>query len=92
MWGLGLPRDSNPTAHRFELVSLALLADSTPKSVLSAFGRLIWVAWPGVSRAHLVDCVRRLDMRASLQVQPGFVTAIYRKRIYGLSGIQGEAN
>ncbi|MEX3930026.1 hypothetical protein AB4Y36_39555 [Paraburkholderia sp. BR10936] len=79
-------------AHRLELVSLALLADSPPESVLSAVGRLISVAWPGVSRAQLVDRVRRLDMRASLQVQPGFVKATYRKRIYGLSGIQREAN
>ncbi|WP_028209024.1 hypothetical protein [Paraburkholderia nodosa] len=59
-------------AHRFELVSLALPTDCPPESVPSAISRLISVAWPGMSRAQLVDRARRQDMHASLRVQPGF--------------------
>jgi hypothetical protein len=58
-------------AYRFELVSLALPADCPPELVPPAVGRLISLAWPGMSRAQLVDRTRRLDMRASLRVQPG---------------------
>ncbi|MBB2927822.1 hypothetical protein [Paraburkholderia silvatlantica] len=57
--------------YRFELVSLALPADCPPESVPPAVGRLILLAWPGMSRAQLLDRARRLDMRASLRVQPG---------------------
>ena len=57
--------------HRFELVALALPADCPPESVPSVVGRLISVAWPGMSRAQLVDRARRFGMRASLQLQPG---------------------
>lgn len=32
---------------------------------------MIAAAWNGMSRAQLVDRARRLDMRASLRVQPG---------------------
>ena len=56
---------------RFELVSLALPAGCPPESVPPGVGRLISAAWPGMSRAQLVDRARRLDMRASLRVQPG---------------------
>ena len=65
------PRTSNPMAHRFELVSLALPADCPPESVPSAVGQLISVAWLGMSRAQFVDRARRLDMRASIRMQPG---------------------
>jgi hypothetical protein len=58
-------------AHSFELVSLALPADCPPESVPSAVGRLISAAWPGMSRAQLVERARRLNMRGSLRVQPG---------------------
>ena len=58
-------------AYRFELVSLALPADCPPELVPPAVGRLLSVAWPGMSRAQLVDRARRLDMRASLSVQSG---------------------
>lgn len=58
-------------AYRFELVSLALPADCPPESVPPAIGRLISAAWPGMSRAQLIDRARRLDMRASLRMQPG---------------------
>ncbi|MCP3713466.1 hypothetical protein M3I54_42655 [Paraburkholderia sp. CNPSo 3274] len=58
-------------AHRFEIVSLALPADCLQESVPSAVGRLISLAWPGMSRAQLVDRARRLGMRASLRVQHG---------------------
>jgi hypothetical protein len=58
-------------AFRLELVSLALPADCPPESIPSVVGRLIALAWPGMSRAQLVDRARRLDMRASLRVQPG---------------------
>jgi hypothetical protein len=58
-------------AYRFEIVTLALPADCPPESVPSVVSRLIAAAWPGMSRAQLVDRARRLDMRASLRVQPG---------------------
>jgi hypothetical protein len=58
-------------AYRFELVSLALPVDCPPESIPPAVGRLIAAAWNGMSRAQLVDRARRLDMRASLRVQPG---------------------
>jgi hypothetical protein len=48
-----------------------LPADCPPESVPSAVGRLITAAWVGMSRAQLVDRARRLDMHASLRVQPG---------------------
>ncbi|MEM5314206.1 hypothetical protein [Paraburkholderia sp. JHI869] len=57
-------------AFRFELVSLALPVDCPPESVPPAVGRLIAAAWPGMSRAQLIDRARRLDLRASLHVQP----------------------
>ena len=65
------PRAFNPMTNRFELVSLALPVDCPPESVPSAVGQLISAAWPGMSRAQLVDRARRLDMHASLRVQPG---------------------
>ncbi|MFT0172077.1 hypothetical protein ACLKMY_24220 [Paraburkholderia mimosarum] len=65
------PGAFNPMPNRFELVALALPADCPPESVPAAVGRLISAAWPGMSRAQLVDRARRLDMRASLRVQPG---------------------
>jgi hypothetical protein len=58
-------------AQRFELVSLALPADCSPESIPLVVSRLIAAAWPGMSRTQLVDRARRLDMRASLQMQPG---------------------
>ena len=58
-------------AYRFALVSLALPVDCPPESIPPAVGRLIAAAWNGMSRAQLVDRARRLDMRASLRVQPG---------------------
>jgi hypothetical protein len=58
-------------AQRFEVVSLALPADFPPESVPSVVSRLIAAAWPGMSRAQLVDRARRLDMCASLRAQPG---------------------
>lgn len=57
--------------YRFELVSLALPADCSPESIPSAVGQLVSAAWPGMSRAQLVDRARRLDMHPSLRVQPG---------------------
>ncbi|WP_238328172.1 hypothetical protein [Paraburkholderia mimosarum] len=66
------PRAFDPMPQRFELVALALPADCPPESVPPAVGRLISAAWPGMSRAQLADRARRLDMRASLRVQPGF--------------------
>lgn len=57
--------------YRFELVSLALPAGYPPESVPSVVGRLISLAWPGMSRAQLMDRARQLDMRASLRVQRG---------------------
>ena len=63
-------RAFNTMAH-FELVSLALPAYCPPESVPSAVCRLISAAWSGMSRAQLADRARRLDMRASLRVQPG---------------------
>jgi len=65
------PRAFDPMPNRFELVALALPADCPPESVPAAVGRLISAAWPGMSRAQLMDRARRLDMRASLRVQPG---------------------
>jgi hypothetical protein len=58
-------------AYRCEIVSLALPANCPPESVPSVVGRQIAAAWPGMSRAQLVDRARRLEMRASLRVQPG---------------------
>ena len=57
--------------HRFEIICLALPADCAPESVPPAVGQLISAAWPGMSRAQLVERARRLDMRASLRVQSG---------------------
>jgi len=65
------PPAFDPMPQRFELVALALPAGCPPESVPPAVGRLISAAWPGMSRAQLVDRARRLDMRASLRVQPG---------------------
>ncbi|WP_434667226.1 hypothetical protein P5W99_38540 [Paraburkholderia sp. A3BS-1L] len=64
-------RAVNPMAYRFALVSLALPVDCPPELVPSTVSRLIAAAWNGMSRAQLVDRARRLDMRASLRVQPG---------------------
>jgi hypothetical protein len=61
-------------AYRFALVSLALPVDCPPESIPPAVGRLISLAWPGMSRAQLVDRTRRLDMRASLRMQPDIGT------------------
>lgn len=58
-------------ADRFELVAIALPIGCAPESLPPPVIALVAACWPGMSRAQLLDRVRRHALRGSLRFCPG---------------------
>jgi hypothetical protein len=58
-------------ADAFELVALALPADTAPESLPAPVRQFIAGCWPGMSRGQLVARARRAGLRPSLKAATG---------------------